>query len=183
MWFYQKWHFAIFRVPTPIFRKSGEKTGKIGRESGEIGRKNREKFRNSGEIMLKFGRIREKLKNLTFLPISPDFSLFPPDFSLFLQIFRVKLIFKPFLPMKVPLLCYSIMEYIGCPKPPEMLHYTIIKFNSGGRRKCDSTKLYNKMAPCEMETECVVWICCVWCDWLRVCMWCVCVLCVLSPVS
>ena len=61
--------------------------------------------------------------------------------------------------MKVPLLCYSIMEYIGCPKPPEMLHYTIITFNSGGRRKCDdSTKLYNKMAPCEMETEseCVV---------------------------
>ena len=87
--------------------------------------------------------------------------------------------------MKVPLLCYSIMEYIGCPKPPEMLHYTIIKFNSGGRRKCDSTKLYNKMAPCEMETECVVWICCVWCDWLRVCGECVCgvCLCVVCAVA
>ena len=82
--------------------------------------------------------------------------------------------------MKVPLLCYSIMEYIGCPKPPEMLHYTIIKFNSGGRRKCDSTKLYNKMAPCEMETECVVWICCVWCDWLRVCGECVCGVCAVA---
>ena len=55
--------------------------------------------------MLKIGRILENSGEIEKFDFSPDFSRFlpiSPDFSRFF-----------FLPMKVPLLCYSIMEYIG----------------------------------------------------------------------